>query len=242
MGRWIDRLRSTLADLQVFASPRTRRRFLRHLAVAFVVVLGATVLLRRYFPYLTDTEALRSLFLEFGVLGPLALVVLQALQVVLAPVPGQVLAVVGGYLYGAWWGTLYNVVGIAIGSTAAFWLSRRFGRPYVEGIVDEDLLARFDSIDDDHVRLALFVLFLVPGLPDDAICFLGGLTRIPLWHLVALAVVGRAPSFFLVNVVGGFLGTGRYLAAFALAAALTAISLLAYLVRGRILDLVGLGN
>lgn len=228
------RLLTSLRDRQLFASPEDRRRFVIHAVLAGVALATVTVLVGPRLAFLTDAAEIRRIVQGFGVWGPLALIALQASQVVLAPVPGQVLAVVAGYLYGPWWGTLYNLLGIVLGSTIAFWLAKRFGRPYVASIVHEDVLAGFDAIDDDHIRVALFVMFLVPGLPDDALCFVGGLTRIPLWQLVVLAAVGRAPAFFLVNVVGDLFGTGRAIEGLVLAGAVVAVSVIAYLHRGRL--------
>jgi uncharacterized membrane protein YdjX (TVP38/TMEM64 family) len=240
MTSTLRRLRTRLADLQVFASPHARRRFLVHALVLTVVLVGVTLAADRYLGVLTDAEQARAFVRSYGPLAPLVLIGLQAAQVVLAPIPGQVLAVVGGYLFGAWLGTFYNMVGITIGSTIAFWLSRRYGRSYVESIVDEDALAAFDGIDDDHARVALFLVFLLPGLPDDVICFAGGLTKLPLWQLVVIAVVGRTPSFLLVNVLGDLLWTQQYGAAAVLALALTAVSIAGYLKRDRIAAALGI--
>jgi uncharacterized membrane protein YdjX (TVP38/TMEM64 family) len=234
---FIDRMRARLEGVQIFASGRTRRRFLLHLAVAIVALVALTLLARPHLALLTDAPALRAFIAQYGIWAPLVLIALQAVQVVAAPVPGQILAVVAGYLFGAWWGTLYNMVGITIGSTIAFWLSRRFGRAYVERMVHEDALASFDSISDDYARLGLFVLFFIPGLPDDVICFAGGLTRLPLWQLVALAIVGRTPAFFLANVVGDFLGGDQFVAAAVLTAVILALSALGYANRDRIVGL-----
>lgn len=237
--RVVDRVRARVEDLQVFRSPAARRRFLLHAAVVLVALVGTALLVRQHLPVLTDAAELRRVVRRFGPLGPLVLVGLQAAQVVVAPVPGQVLAIVAGYLYGAWLGTLYNMIGITIGSTAAFWLARRYGRGYVERVVHPPTLARFDDIDDDHAGLGLFVCFLVPGLPDDVICFAGGLTTIPLWQLVAIAVVGRTPGFFLINVVGEFVEAGRLDAAVLVAALVTVVSAVCYLQRDRIVRFVG---
>lgn len=229
----LGRLRERLADVTVFASPKARRRFLLHVVVVAALLGGATLLVQHSLGPLSSPEDVRALVRGLGVWGPVALVVLQAAQVVLAPIPGQVLAVGAGYVYGALWGTVYNVLGLTLGSTVAFWLSRRFGRAYVEGIVHEDALERFDAIEEDHARLALFFFFLVPGLPDDLICFVGGLTRIPLYQLVVISVVGRTPSLFLVNVVGDLLGTNR-VAGVLLAVALFVASAVVYLNRDRL--------
>lgn len=239
MRERLDRLRARVAGVRVFDSPRKRRRALVHAAIVVVLLVGATVFFRRQLAFLTDGPALRAFVAQYGVWAPLVLVGLQALQVVVAPVPGQVLAVAAGYLFGVWWGTAYNMVGITLGSTAAFWLSRRFGRPYVERLVTADALARFDDISGEHARSVLFLAFLIPGLPDDVLCFAGGLTRIPLWQLVVLAVVGRLPGFLLANVVGDLLGTGQGGLAAVVATLVLAASVLGYLNRDRLL---GLGN
>jgi len=242
MGTVLNRLRLWLKNTRVFASARSRRRFIVHLLALVLVFVVVTVLVQRHFEFLTDAQALREFIRGYGILAPGVLVVLQAVQVVVAPIPGQVLAVVAGYLFGVWWGTLYNIIGITIGSTIAFWISRRYGRAYVENIVDKDALAQFDTVSDDYGRSALFLSFLVPGLPDDLICFAGGLTDIPLWQLVALAVIGRTPAFFLVNVVGNLIGTDRFAAALGLAVVLVVISAVGYRYRDLLIRLFGGGS
>lgn len=221
--------------VRVFESARARRRFVVHVLTAGVALGLLLVVFRRQLAFLFDVRQARAFVDGFGVWAPVVLIGLQAFQVVFAPIPGQVLGAVAGYLFGPWWGTLYNMLGITIGSTAAFWLGRRFGRAYVERIVHPDALARFDAVDDRHALATLFVLFLVPGLPDDALCFAGGLTTIPLWKLVAIAVVGRAPAFFLVNVFGDLLGTGEFRTAAVLLVVIVALSGLGYLFRDQLL-------
>jgi uncharacterized membrane protein YdjX (TVP38/TMEM64 family) len=237
MDTVLDRLRIWLNNTRIFASPRSRRRFSVHLLALVLAFVVVTVLVQHYMAFLTDVQALREFIQGYGILAPAVLVVLQTVQVVAAPIPGQVLAVVAGYLFGAWWGTLYNMIGITIGSTIAFWISRRYGRAYVENIVHDEALARFDTVSDDHGRSALFFFFLVPGLPDDVICFAGGLTTIPLWQLVVLAVIGRTPAFFLVNVVGDLLGTDQFPAAVVLAVILVVFSAVGYRYRDLLIRL-----
>ena len=238
MDTTLNRLRTWLTKTRVFASPQSKRRFLIHIFVLGFVFAIATIFIHRQFSFLTDAQALREFIRGYGILAPGALIMFQALQVVAAPIPGQVLAVVAGYLFGVWWGTLYNMIGITIGSTIAFWISRRYGRAYVETIIHEETLARFDTISTDHGHPALFFFFLIPGLPDDIICFVGGLTNIPLWQLIILAVIGRTPAFFFVNVVGDLLGTDQIPTAIVLAVILVVISVAGYRNRDLIVRLL----
>ena len=52
------------------------------------------------------------------------------------------------------------------------------------------------------LNLGVFAVFVVPGLPDDVVCFVAGLTDLPLWQLVVIAAVGRLPTVFLMALVG----------------------------------------
>jgi uncharacterized membrane protein YdjX (TVP38/TMEM64 family) len=235
----LDQFRDRLGSVQVFASAQSRRRFLGHALIAVAVIAVVLVAIRRYVTVLADPSELRVAIRATGALAPAVLIVLQSLQVVVAPIPGQVLAAVAGYLFGPWWGTLYNLIGVTIGSTVAFWLARRFGRRYVERIVHREALAWLDGLDDDRARATLFLCFLVPGLPDDVLCFAGGLTTIPLSHLVVIAVVGRAPAFFLVNVLGELAGAGEYGVVVGLVGVFGALTLLAVLYRERLVDAFG---
>lgn len=223
-------------DRTLFRSTTARRRFLVHVATAAVVISVAVFLLRREIAFLFDPVEARSFVADFGIFAPIVLIGLQAAQVVVAPIPGHVLAAVAGYLFGPWWGTLYNMIGIVIGSTVAFWIGRRYGRSYVERIVHPEALGRFDGIEDHRALTTLFVFFLIPGLPDDVLCFAGGLTRIPLWKLVFVAVVGRTPAFFLVNVFGGFLGSSDGRSASLVLALFLGVSAIGYLYRHRLVE------
>jgi uncharacterized membrane protein YdjX (TVP38/TMEM64 family) len=188
--------------MRVFESRAARRRFVAAAALVVVGVAGLWLFVREYLPILTDSAALRRFVDSWGVLGPLAFIAVQAIQVIVAPIPGQITAFASGYLFGSVLGTVYSIVGVTVGSAIAFWLSRRYGRPFVASVVRDDLLARFDGVVDDAGGVGLFVIFLVPGLPDDVLCFVGGLTDIDLWKLVAISFFGRLPAYVLVNVSG----------------------------------------
>ena len=194
--------------MSVFASARHRRTFVLVAGVALLGVAGLSLLVGQYLPFLTNGAELRAFVDGYGAFAPLVFVGLQAGQVLLAPIPGQLTGFVSGYLFGGFLGTVYSLVGVTIGSTIAFWLSRRYGRPFVERVLRAEVMDRFDAFVDQAGLLSLFVMFLLPGLPDDALCFVGGLTEIDLWKLVAIMMVGRLPGYVLVNVSGASLATG----------------------------------
>ena len=201
------------------------------LAAWLLLLLSGSLLVRFGPPWLRDVEAIRTFLLGFGLLAPAAFVAIQAIQVVVAPIPGQVLGFVAGYLFGAVWGTLLSLVGATIGTFVAVWLSRRYGRPAVERLVRPETVDHFDAAVDHRGLLTLFVVFLVPGLPDDAICFAAGLTRLDVKRVLFVSVVGRLPGYALVALAGARLAGGRPGDTALLLAAMVAISAAAYLAR-----------
>ena len=222
------------SQIRIFASARSRRTAVLYLGLLVGLLIFIVWLTRRRFELLSDPAALRAFVASFGVFAPIAFISLQAAQVVIAPVPGHVMGFVSGYLFGSVNGTVYSLIGTAIGSAIAFSLARRFGRPFVEHAIHPDTLDLFDDFVDEHGLLAMFVVFLVPGLPDDALCFVGGLTRIPVWQLVIVSVVGRFPGFALANLAGDWFAQRRLLAMAGLIGLLLLLSIIGYLARDRI--------
>ncbi|OGO06213.1 MAG: hypothetical protein A2Y73_08555 [Chloroflexi bacterium RBG_13_56_8] len=171
----------------------------------FILVFGAlslaSVLLWRAGMWGTfaDPEALKELL---GPWSPLVIVVAEILQVLLAPMPGQIIGIAAGYLYGVFWGTILSMIGLTLGTMIAIWLARRLGRPLLERIASPELLTRIDSYAQRRGSLTFFLIFLFPFLPDDVCCFLAGLTPLRMGELVLLAIVGRAPGIIVSTLIG----------------------------------------
>lgn len=223
----------------MFVSVSARRRAVVLVVAYALLAASITFGLPRVFPALTDPLSLRTTIRATGSFAPAVFLVVQALQVVVAPIPGQMLGFVAGYLFGVVWGTVLSVVGATVGGYVAFELSRRYGRPLVERFVEDDALSLFDAFSSDHGRVALFVVFLVPGLPDDAICFLAGVSGVDARSFVAASVVGRLPGYFLVALAGARLAEARTAETAALLVGLALVSALGYLARERVMRALG---
>jgi len=214
--------------MKLFASASDRRRGLLAAVAVALAFVALYLFVREYASFITDAEALRLWLRQFGVLAPLVFVAIQALQVVVAPIPGQVVALVAGYLFGPFWGTVYSLTGVLIGSTIAFSLAKRYGRSFVEDVIHEDVVSRFDEFVDTVGVPGLFAFVIIPGLPDDAICFLSGLTKWRLPTFLAVISVGRLPAYVFTVYAGGELANGRFLTAIALIALVVVASIVGY--------------
>ena len=174
-----------------------------------------------------DLEAIRAsieaLFDRLGIRKHVAYLIVQVAQVLFAPIPAQAIGLLGGMLFGFWNGLLLSMVGLAAGSAIAIGIGRFFGERVVRRLVSKQVLEKFDYLIKEGGLWNFFMLFLLPALPDDAICFIAGLTRLPVWKLVISCLVGRLPGIavliFLGSSIGGDMAAANALFAVAMAAA-----------------------
>ncbi len=184
-------------------------------ASSFLPAFSPRVLLSR-----DNAEALKQHILGFGVEAPALFVGLQVLQVVAAPIPGQAAGFAGGYVFGWRKGLLFTMIGLTLGSWLVFLLSRKLGRGFVERLNGAEAMKEFEALfikEQDkeknlygkskrvvcaHGLLTFFIVMLLPGLPDDLVCFVAGLSGIPIWQLMIATLVGRFPGMLVLSLAG----------------------------------------
>lgn len=155
----------------------------------------------------TNKDLLFERIRSCGPLAPLAYILLQITQTVVAPIPGQVVGSIGGLLFG-WWGVLWTFIGSAIGYLIVLLISKHFGRPLLEKIFKKSAISKFDFIlSSRSSALILFAIFLLPGFPDDIVCYIAGLTSLSVKKLMAIILLGRFPTIVLTNYLGAGLST-----------------------------------
>lgn len=142
----------------------------------------------------------RSEIVAFGPLAPLLYIAVFALQILIAPLPGQFLGVMSGYFFGAIWGSLYSVVGLILGAGIAMMIARRFGRRLVTRFVTDAAGRRWERKLRMRSPVTWGLLFVFP-VPD-LVFYIAGLSRVPLRHLLLAAVTGRSVGLVTANLFG----------------------------------------
>ena len=176
-------------------------------------------------------DSVANFLISLGAYSPIVFILIQALQVVISPVPGELTGVVGGYIYGSALGFIYSTVGLTVGSWAAFELARFLGRPWVEKLIGENVVKKFDFLTTDSVAAVCFLLFMIPGFPKDALCYLLGVSRMRLATFIVLSTLGRMPGTFLLTLQGASVRNEQYYTAVALAVVSVVILFIAYTCR-----------
>lgn len=138
-----------------------------------------------------------------GPLAPMVFVAIQVFQVVVFVVPGEVAQIAGGYLFGTWQGTLYSVIGLAIGSSIDFFLARLLGVPFVNALFSTERVGKLKAaLASSGSKTVLFLLFLIPGIPKDALCYVCGLTPLRFRFFLLASMAGRLPGIIGSSIIG----------------------------------------
>lgn len=194
---------------QNYPAPRPRRKGLLNRWPLWIILglvvtgilwmLGPTLLewVQIVMAFTSSEEAIESFVLWSGWFGPLVLITFHALQIVVAPIPAYALFGAAGFLYGAFWGGVYATAGTLLGIATAMLLTRRFGRPWAARMVGADRLDRWSQMTTNRGLLIWGILLLAPV--GDIPFFLAGLAGVGILRILALTLITRVPSIFLIT-------------------------------------------
>jgi uncharacterized membrane protein YdjX (TVP38/TMEM64 family) len=181
-----------------------------------------------------DPHFLKKNLKQWGVMAPVIFIALQALQVIISPIPGEATGFLGGFLFGEWLGLFYSTIGLTIGSVASFGIGRWLGAHYVQGLVSKDTWDKMGFIVEAEGAILCFIIYLIPGLPKDMVCYLFGISPMPFWVFTLVSTLGRIPGTWVLSAQGAHTATGNYLQVILITAVAVAVALPLFYYRHRI--------
>jgi uncharacterized membrane protein YdjX (TVP38/TMEM64 family) len=206
--------------------------------VSLWVGLADTPAVRFLIRLYVDQAFLKAELEAWGVWAPLVFIGIQALQVVVAPIPGEVTGFLGGFVFGQWVGLTYSMVGLSLGSFLAFAVGRWLGTAVVQRLVSPEVWRRLGFVVEAEGAILCFVLYLIPGFPKDLLCYLFGLSPMPFWVFALTSTAGRLPGTWVLSAQGANTAAGHYLEIAFLLALVAAVALPLYHYRHRLLERV----
>ena len=181
-----------------------------------------------------DKHFLKETVRAWGWMAPLVFIAIQALQVIISPIPGEITGPVGGALFGTWLGVVYSTIGLTVGTLVCFWVGRRWGEPLVRPWLSEHNWNRMNFILEAEGAIICFILYLIPGFPKDIISYLFGISPLPFWVFAVVSTVGRLPGTLISSYFGAHVAEQQYIYAIAFMAIVIAICLPLYYYGDRI--------
>ncbi len=212
------------------------------LAAFFVVMALVVALLWPYMHELFEPGGLDRVIEDVrsaGPLGVLILLAMQFLQIVVAFIPGEVVQMAAGMMYGPWLGGLVILIGCVISAAFIFVVVHRLGAPFVQDMVPTKYLDKFRAFEETgKLDIVVFVLFLIPAMPKDVFTYLVPLTNMPMKKFLVLSNVARIPGILISTYAADGLVDGRLTQSIAIFAVVAVVALVCVVFRDRIMGLL----
>ena len=180
-----------------------KQRFWIAILLAGLAAVGVAVWQGGLLQSLSNRERVVELLRTEGWKGPAICVAVQFVQVVIFVIPGEITQFAAGYVFGAWKGFLFSAAGIMLGSAFNFAFARVVGRPTLEKIIPRRTMDKVDAaLNNAKGKSALFLLFLLPGMPKDAMSYGAGLSNLSFTEFVVVSGLARSPALLASVVLG----------------------------------------
>ncbi|MEC4273807.1 TVP38/TMEM64 family protein [Adlercreutzia sp. R25] len=204
----------------------------------FLIMIVVVVALWPYIHELFEPGGIERVTADVRNAGPwgfLILLAIQFLQIVVAFIPGEVVQVAAGMIYGPWVGALIIWLGCIISSAFIFVLVHKLGAPFVQAMVPEKYMSTFRKWEtSEKFNAIVFILFLIPGLPKDVFTYLTPLTHMSLRNFVIISNVARIPGIVLSTYAAAGLVSGDIVQSVIIFAVTAVVAIVALVVYSRV--------
>lgn len=204
--------------------------------ITLILFLALAWWLTRFLLRGGSVESFKELIKSYGSLGWLVAFGIQVLQVIVSPIPGEVVELGMGICFGWFWGAVLCLVGSALGSVIIMLIVKKVGIKMVQLFVSVDKINELRFINSERkLNSLVFILYVLPGTPKDPLIFFFGLTRIGIIEFTVISTLARIPSVITSTVGGKLFIDGHLIGAVIVIAVTAVISLAGMILYQRIL-------
>ena len=168
--------------------------------ILLIILIVAIVIIGIKYRHQFNLMTIRAWLEQYQPWTPIIFIVIYILATVFF-LPGSVLTIAGGLLFGAWWGTLYNIIAATIGATIAFIVARYIASDWVRHKGGKYLNKVLDGVDQEGWRFIAFVR-LVPLFPFNLSNYLFGLTKSSVVTYAITSFIFMLPGTFAYTYAG----------------------------------------
>ena len=156
-----------------------------------------------FFQSIDSLEHVRAYIEHFSPYSYVIYFLIQFASVVIAPIPSNVTSLAGAAMFGTIPAFLLTYGAVVLGAALVFQLAKLLGRPFVERFVSRRNVDKYLKIIERKQDVFFMMAFLLPGFPDDILCFLAGLTTMDFRRFMLLVLTCRPWGLLLSCAVGG---------------------------------------
>ena len=176
--------------------------------VIIVLLLISLVLLVLFFHNVItnikyiDVNAIHSYVSSYGLIAPLILFLLQAIQAVIPILPGSVITIAAGLMLGEFEGILISYLGALLGAVSVFYISKYFGRKFVEMMIHEKNLEGYDKIFEKNGFFLTFLLRAIPFVDFGFASYIISISSINIKDYFFGTALGLIPTVLVYSYYG----------------------------------------
>lgn len=153
--------------------------------------------------FMNSAEKFKEYIMAYEEKAYLMFFIIQFLSVIIAPIPSNVSAVVGGTVFGMWSSFSISMLAIISGSIIVFILGRKFGETFANKFVNSKVLNKYQKyLSSRNGELLLIIILFLPFLPDDIVGFVVGLSKISLKKYVIIMLFTRPWEILAASALG----------------------------------------
>lgn len=180
------------------------------LRLLLVIVIFAVISIIVFFVCkafnLTNLTTIRNFIESTGKWGLAVFILIELLVATIfcfVPVLDDALILLGVVLFGAKMGFFASWVVIFVSSSILFFVGDKFGERLAIKLVGKKELEQAQDLIDTKSKILLPIVFLIPCLPDDALCIVAGMTKMKYWYFAIVALIFRGIDTLIICFLGG---------------------------------------
>ncbi|MDQ5986052.1 MAG: hypothetical protein CSYNP_01770 [Syntrophus sp. SKADARSKE-3] len=140
-----------------------------------------------------EGETLRQLIESYSLFAPAVYILIYAVAPVFM-LPGLPITIMGGVLFGPFWGVIYTITGATMGACLAFIVSRYIARDWVEKKIHSPRWRRLDkAVETQGWKVVVFTR-LIPVFPFNLLNYAFGLTKVRFFPYAVASFFGMIPA------------------------------------------------
>ncbi len=140
-----------------------------------------------------DQDAVTRFFKDFGVWGPIFILLFMFIQMITIVLPSWLLMIVAELAYGPVWGTLLSIFGITLVSSIAYWIGHGLGESVLSKLIGKSAERKMSRWIREYGIGAVALFRLSPFLSNDTISFVAGMVNMRFWRFLVGTLAGIAP-------------------------------------------------
>jgi uncharacterized membrane protein YdjX (TVP38/TMEM64 family) len=122
-------------------------------------------------------EGVVNYLLSLNYFAPLIYLFLQAVSVLIIPIPSIILATSAGVVFGFWLAIPLTTLAWIIGTSINFYIARKLGRPFLKKILKNKELVSVDQFAERIGWKLIFISWFIPGGTADIAGYAAGITE-----------------------------------------------------------------